>query len=84
VSVVGDGLAIVSVPGSPVPAIRTSATSVDFAPVREVFPGETLDRPPYRIEVRGLKAGQHKLRITATSRLSPNGVVAEAQTTVTP
>jgi hypothetical protein len=81
VQVVGDGLSIASVPGSPVPALRSSATSVDFTPVREVFAGETLN--PYRIEIRGQKAGQHKLRITATSRLTPGGVVAEATTTVT-
>jgi uncharacterized repeat protein (TIGR01451 family) len=82
VQVEGDGLAIVKVPGSPVPALRTSATSVDFTPVRQVFAGEQLN--PYRIEIQGLRPGRHKLRITATSALAPTGVVAEAETTVTP
>jgi uncharacterized repeat protein (TIGR01451 family) len=81
IQIEGDGLAIVKVPGSPVPALRTSATSVDFTAVRQVFAGEQLN--PYRIEIQGLRPGRNKLRITATSALSPAGIIAEAETTVT-
>jgi uncharacterized repeat protein (TIGR01451 family) len=81
VQIEGDGLAIVRIPGSPVRALRSSAASVDFEPVQQVRAGEQL--PPFRIEIQGVKPGRHKLRISATSALSPSGVVSEAETTVT-
>jgi uncharacterized repeat protein (TIGR01451 family) len=81
VQVEGDGLAITRIPGSPVAALRSSPSSVDFTPVRQVFAGEQL--PPYRIEVQGVRPGRHKLRLTVTSAQSPGGIVAEAETTVT-
>lgn len=78
--VAAEGLAISRVPGSPAPVLRSGADSVDFTAIREVRAGEQL--APYRVEVRGLKAGRYKLRATATSGGSPTGVIGEAELTV--
>ena len=42
--------------------------------------GETL--PPFRVEATGALAGEHTLRVTVTSRLSPQGVPVQEVTTV--
>ena len=63
---------------SPTPVATASATAIDFAPLREMRPGEQL-LTPYRLEVRGLKPGSHKLRVIATSGLSPAGAATEAE-----
>jgi hypothetical protein len=80
VQVLGDGLSITRVPSSPTAPLRSAADAVEFAPVREMRGGEQL--APYRLEVRGLKAGRHTLRITVTSGRSATPVIAEAEVTV--
>jgi len=83
VQVAGDGLTIARVPGSPTPVVGSSATAVDFAPLRELAAG-AQSPTPYRVEVRGLKPGRQQLRITATSVRSPTGVTANAEVIVNP
>ena len=78
--VLGDGLTITRIPSSPTAVLRSATDSVEFTPVREVRPGEQL--VPYQVEIRGTRAGRHKLRATVTSNRSPTGVIAEAETTV--
>jgi hypothetical protein len=46
-------------------------------------PGEQLPTP-YRLEVRGLKPGPHKLRVSALSGLNPAGVSTELEVVVNP
>ena len=46
-----------------------------ITPIREMRAGETL-QPPYRVEATGVQAGEHTIRVTVTSRQSPQGVVA--------
>ena len=65
---------------SPTPVANASAAAIDFAPVREMRPGEQL-LTPYRLEIRGVKPGTHKLRVTATSSLLPAGAATEADAT---
>jgi uncharacterized repeat protein (TIGR01451 family) len=77
--VVGDGLAIVRM-GGPSAVLRSAPDSVDFTPIREVRAGEPL--PPYRIEVRGVRPGAQKIRVTVISAGAPAGVVAEGEVTV--
>jgi uncharacterized repeat protein (TIGR01451 family) len=80
VQVLGDGLSITRVPSSPTAPLRSAADAVEFAAVREMRGGEQL--LPYRIEVRGMKAGRHTLRVTVTSGRSAAPVIAEAEVTV--
>jgi hypothetical protein len=68
---------------SPTPVATASATAIDFAPVREMRPGEQL-ATPYRLEVRAAKPGSHKLRVVATSSLNPAGISTDAEVVVNP
>jgi uncharacterized repeat protein (TIGR01451 family) len=77
-----DGLTISRVVGTTAtPATASGASAIDFAPIREMRPGERLDTP-YRIELRGVKAGRHRIRITAKSELSPAGSMTEVDVAV--
>jgi uncharacterized repeat protein (TIGR01451 family) len=78
VQVIGDGLTIRASGTTPTPVTGASPTAIDFAPIREMRPGEQL-ATPYRIEVRGVKPGTHRLRISATSALDRAGVLTEAE-----
>ncbi len=85
VQLVGDGLRLTRAPvkASATPAVRVGADSIEFAPIREMRAGEALNQTaPYRIEVEGARPGRHKIRVTVTSSRSPQGVVAEAELTV--
>jgi hypothetical protein len=68
---------------TPTPVVATSAAAIDFGAIREMRPGEQLTTP-YRLEVRGLKPGPHRIRVTATSSLSPTGTTAETELVVNP
>jgi uncharacterized repeat protein (TIGR01451 family) len=82
VQVLDEGLVLTRVPGtSPSPVAAISRQAVDFQPLRELRPGEQLSSP-YRVEVQGTRPGRHRLRITATSSLSPGGTVTELTITV--
>jgi uncharacterized repeat protein (TIGR01451 family) len=77
-----DGLAVSRVVGTTAtPPTALSGSAIDFAPIREMRPGERLDTP-YRIELRGVKAGRHRIRITAKSELSSSGSMAEVEVAV--
>ncbi len=54
--------------------------TIQVNPIREVRANETL--PPFRLEATGRQAGEQHLKVTVTSRLSPQGVTAEETTTV--
>jgi len=54
---------------------------VTIGAIREMRADETL-QPPYRLEVAGAQAGEHTLRVTVTSRLEPQGITAQENTTV--
>ena len=82
VQVLDDGLVLTRVPGtSPSPVAAISNQAVDFQPLRELRPGEQL-ATPYRVEVKGTRPGRHRLRVTATSSLTPGGVSTELTVTV--
>jgi uncharacterized repeat protein (TIGR01451 family) len=80
VQVLGDGLAI-RAGTTPTPAIGVSPSAIDFAPLREMRPGESLPAP-YRLEVRGIRPGPHKIRVTATSSLTRPPAVTEIEIVV--
>jgi uncharacterized repeat protein (TIGR01451 family) len=61
------------------PVIR--GRTVQFARILEMRPNETVNS--LRVEAVGVEEGTHTVRVTVRSRLSPNGVTAEAKTTVT-
>jgi uncharacterized repeat protein (TIGR01451 family) len=85
VQLVGDGLKLTRAPvkASATPAVRVGADAIEFAPLREMRAGESLNQTaPYRIEVEGVRPGRHRIRVTVTSARSPQGVVAEAELTV--
>jgi uncharacterized repeat protein (TIGR01451 family) len=83
VQALDDGLNVRVSGTSPTPVATASATAIDFAPVREMRPGEQL-ATPYRLEVRAAKPGSHKLRVVATSSLNPAGISTDAEVVVNP
>jgi uncharacterized repeat protein (TIGR01451 family) len=82
IQLLDDGLSFTRTPvlSSPSRALRSGGNSIEFEPVRELRPSEEL--APFSIQLQGVKAGRHKLRVTVTSGLSPTGVIAESETTV--
>jgi len=83
VQALDDGITLRVSGTSPTPVATASATAIDFAPIREMRSGEPL-ATPYRLEVRGLKPGVHRLRVSAVSGLSPAGVSTDADIVVNP
>jgi uncharacterized repeat protein (TIGR01451 family) len=79
--VIGDGLAMRIAAATPTPANAVSPTAIDFAPIREMRPGEALPSP-YRLEIRGLRPGRYIVRTTASSVLNRQPVVAETEIVV--
>ena len=78
VQTLDDGLTIRVAGPTPTPVAATGPTAIDFQPIRELRPGEQFPQA-YRVEVRGAKPGRHKLRIVATSALSPTGTATETE-----
>jgi uncharacterized repeat protein (TIGR01451 family) len=76
VEVVGEGLAVRIAGGTPTPPAAVSQRAIDFVPIRELRPGESLSAP-YRLELRGLAPGRHIVRVRATSGLNAEPVVSE-------
>jgi hypothetical protein len=83
VQALDDGLAVRVAGTNPTPVVASSAAAIDFAAIREMRPGEQLGSP-FRIEVRGMRAGPHRLRVSATSGLSPAGTGTETEVVVNP
>jgi uncharacterized repeat protein (TIGR01451 family) len=82
VQALDDGLVVSRVVGtSPSPVAALSNQGVDFQPLRELRPGEQLSTP-YRVEVKGVRPGRHRLRVSATSGLTPAGTTTELTITV--
>jgi uncharacterized repeat protein (TIGR01451 family) len=81
IQVLGDGLTIRVTGTTPTPVVASSPTAIDFAPIRSMRPGEQLSTP-YRLEIRGAKAGRHKLRVTAKSNLTTGEAVTETELVV--
>lgn len=61
--------------------VSPDGRTVTISPIREMRAGETL-KPPFRVEAIGTQAGEQTLRVTVTSRLSPQGVTEPENTTV--
>lgn len=83
VQALDDGLTLRVAGTSPTPVVASSAAALDFAAIREMRAGEQLPTP-FRIEVRGMKAGAHRIRVSATSGLTPNGGTTETEVVVNP
>ncbi len=83
VQALDDGITLRVSGTSPTPVATASATAIDFAPIREMRPGEPL-ATSYRLEVRGLKPGTHRLRFSAVSGLNPAGISTDADIVVNP
>jgi uncharacterized repeat protein (TIGR01451 family) len=83
VQAVDDGLTLRVAGTSPTPVVAGSTVAIDFGAIREMRPSEQLPTP-YRIEVRGTKAGPHRIRVAATSGLSPAGSSTETEVVVNP
>jgi uncharacterized repeat protein (TIGR01451 family) len=60
--------------------ISADGLTVEFTPVTEIGPGETL--AAFRIDATGTKAGKQAVRVTVKSKLTPAGVTATSETTV--
>jgi uncharacterized repeat protein (TIGR01451 family) len=78
-----DGITLRVSGTSSTPVATASATAIDFAPIREMRPGEQLVTP-FRLDVRGMKPGTHKLRISATSALSSTAASTDVDVVVNP
>ncbi len=78
-----DGLTVRVSGASATPVATASATAIDFGPIREMRPGEQLSTP-YRLEIRGVRPGSHKVRVTATSTSNPGGASTDAEIVVNP
>jgi hypothetical protein len=74
----GDGLSLRVLGPTPTPAAATSNSAIDFQPVREMRPSETLSTP-YRLEVRGVRPGRYVVRSSVTSSLQRQPVIAETE-----
>ncbi|MFO7903378.1 MAG: DUF7507 domain-containing protein [Planctomycetota bacterium] len=61
--------------------VSQDGRTVTVSPIREIRAGETL-QPPFRVEATGVQAGEQTLRVTVTSRHSPQGVTRQEVTTV--
>jgi hypothetical protein len=83
VQAVDDGLTLGVAGTSPTPVVASNSAAIDFGAIREMRPGEQLPTP-YRIEIRGTKTGPHRIRVTATSGLSPAGTSTETEVVVNP
>ncbi len=62
--------------------VRNNGRLIEVSPIREVRAGETVV-PSFHVVAVGAEVGEHKIRVVVTSRLSPQGVVAEEVTSVT-
>jgi len=82
IQALGDGVSLQPITGS-TPVEASSTAAVDFGRIREMRPGEQL-ASPYRIEIRGIKPGTHRIRISATSVAVPAGVATETEVVVNP
>jgi uncharacterized repeat protein (TIGR01451 family) len=83
VQALDDGVTLRVSGTSPTPVATASATAIDFAPIREMRPGEQLVTP-YRLEARGMKPGTHKVRVSATSALNSAGASTDVDVVVNP
>jgi hypothetical protein len=78
---VSDGLKVEGGTGpTAIASVSADGRTVEFAPVTEVAPGETL--PQFRIDATGAKVGKQAVRVTVRSKLSPAGTTADSDTTV--
>jgi len=62
--------------------VSADGSTVVVSPILEVRAGETV-APSFNVGAKGVQVGEHKVRVTVTSELSPQGVVAEEFTSVT-
>lgn len=82
VQALDDGVSL-SAGTSPTPVVGGSSAAIDFGAIREMRPGEQLPTP-FRIEVRGLKPGPHRIRVSASSVAATAGVSTETEIVVNP
>jgi hypothetical protein len=61
--------------------VSADGRTIEVSPVREVRAGESL--PSFHVEATGVQIGEHTMRVTVTSELTPQGVIAEESTSVT-
>jgi hypothetical protein len=83
VQALDDGVTLRVAGTSPTPVAASNSAAIDFAAIREMRPGEQL-ASPFRIEVRGMKPGPHRIRVKATSGLNPAGTATETEVVVNP
>jgi uncharacterized repeat protein (TIGR01451 family) len=76
VEVVGEGLSVRTSGLTPTPVAAASQRAIDFVPISEMRPGESLTTP-YRLELRGLVPGRQVVRVRATSGLNGEPIVSE-------
>jgi uncharacterized repeat protein (TIGR01451 family) len=61
--------------------ISPDARTIEVSPINEIRGGETL--PSFHLSATGIQIGDHRIRVSVTSQLSPQGVLAEETTSVT-
>ena len=61
--------------------VSPDGRTIEVSPIKEIRRGET--HPPFQLSATGVQIGDHTLRVSVTSQLSPQGVVAEETTSVT-
>jgi len=57
--------------------------TVEVTPIAELRPGESLNRNPFYIEIRGVNVGKYTVKVTVDSLRSDQPVEAQVDTTVT-
>lgn len=78
------GMEFVKLQRGPVAARNLSQDrrTVELTPIAELRPRESLNRPPFYIEVRGVTLGKHTVKVTVDSLQSAQPVEAQVETTV--
>jgi hypothetical protein len=61
--------------------VSPDGRTIEVSPIKEIRAGET--HPPFQLSTTGVQIGEHKISISVTSQLSPQGVTAENTTSVT-
>lgn len=83
VQALDDGLTLRVAGTSPTRVVGSSPTAIDFDAIRELRGGEQFPQP-YRIEVRGVRPGTHKLRVSVVSAANPSPNSIDAELVVNP
>ena len=78
-----EGMEFVKLSGPVAPRSQSpDGRTIEVTPIAEMHAGESLNRNPFYIEVRGVEIGKHTVKVTVDSLQSAQPVEAQQETTV--